>query len=179
VTLEPELASLEAELGRARPARPPAEFLQRLASEVPGQVLERRTRCRCEAQGHTPHPTSDSNRSTLAVPRSPTAWLPLLLRWLVPATAAVALCLVVWQANHPNTPGRGTALTRLKADDVEIDQQLVSTFDTVAPLESGEPVRFRCRQWVDEMVLRDSKQGVEVTRRVPRLEVVPVRFETY
>jgi hypothetical protein len=67
----------------------------------------------------------------------------------------------------------------LKADDVQIDEQLVSTFDAVAPLPSGEPVRFRCRQWLDEVVLRDSKRGVEVTRRVPRVEVVPVSFETY
>jgi hypothetical protein len=91
----------------------------------------------------------------------------------------VALALILWQANLPS--GRETAApgSPLKADDVQIDEQLVSTFDAVAPLPSGEPVRFRCRQWLDEVVLRDSKRGVEVTRRVPRVEVVPVSFETY
>jgi hypothetical protein len=103
----------------------------------------------------------------------------LVLRWLAPAVAVVVVGAIIWRANLPAGRGPETISTPIKADDVRIDQQLVSTFDAVAPLPSGEPVRFRCREWMDEVVLRDSRRGVEVTRRVPRVEVVPVRFETY
>jgi hypothetical protein len=98
---------------------------------------------------------------------------------MVPATALLVVGVIVWQANLPARRGSEAAGSPMKADDVQIDQQLVSTFDAVAPLPSGEPVRFRCREWLDEVVLRDSKRGVEVARRVPRVEVVPVSFETY
>jgi hypothetical protein len=98
---------------------------------------------------------------------------------MVPATAVLVLGVVLWQAKPLARRGPATAASPMKADDVQIDQQLVSTFDTVAPLPSGEPVRFRCREWLDEVVLRDSKRGVEVARRVPRVEVVAVSFETY
>ena len=107
------------------------------------------------------------------------AWPALVLRWLVPATAVLVVGVIVWRANVPTGRGPQAANNPVRANDVQIDQQLVSTFDTVAALPSGEPVRFRCREWMDEVVLRDSRRGVEVTRRVPRVEVVPVRFETY
>jgi len=67
----------------------------------------------------------------------------------------------------------------IKADDVEIDQRLVSSFDAVAQLPSGLPVRFRCREWADEVVLRDTARGIVIEQRAPRLEVVPVSFEMY
>jgi hypothetical protein len=67
----------------------------------------------------------------------------------------------------------------VKADKVEFGQDLVATFDAVARLPSGQPVRFRCRQWSDQMVMRDSSKGLVIEERTPRLEVVPVRFETY
>ena len=67
----------------------------------------------------------------------------------------------------------------LRADNVEIDRQLVTSFDTVTQLPNGEPVRLQCREWLDAVVLRDSARGVVIERQVPRFEVVPVRFETY
>ena len=67
----------------------------------------------------------------------------------------------------------------MKADDVKIDQRLVSSFDAVARLPGGEPVRFRCENWMDQMVLKDSSKGWVVNNRQPRFEVVPVGFETY
>lgn len=71
------------------------------------------------------------------------------------------------------------AATPLKADSVQIDRQLVASFDAVARLPGGEPIRFRCREWVDEVVLQDKARGLVVEQRAPRLEVIPVRFETY
>jgi hypothetical protein len=112
-------------------------------------------------------------------PAAWSAWLAPLLRWMVPATALLALAAIVWQANQPGGLVPESSGRPIKADDIQIDQQLVSSFEAVAPLPSGEPVRFRCQQWLDEVVLRDSKRGVEVARRVPRVEVVPVSFETY
>jgi hypothetical protein len=91
----------------------------------------------------------------------------------------LVISAILWRANLPAGRRPELASTPVKADDVRIDQQLVSTFDAVALLPTGEPVRFRCREWMDEVVLRDSRRGVEVARRVPRVEVVPVRFETY
>jgi hypothetical protein len=71
------------------------------------------------------------------------------------------------------------AVTPLKADDVKIDQELVSSFDTVARLPGGEPVRFRCNQWLDEITLSNKAQGLVLQERTPRLEIVTVGFETY
>jgi hypothetical protein len=67
----------------------------------------------------------------------------------------------------------------LKADAVEIDKPLVAAFDTVARLPGGEPVRFRCREWNDHLVMRDSARGVVFEQDVSRIEVVPVSIETY
>jgi hypothetical protein len=67
----------------------------------------------------------------------------------------------------------------LKADDVQVDQELVSSFEVVATLPGGEPVRFRCRKWEDQWVITDTNRGVEIEQSSPRVEVVPVRFETY
>jgi hypothetical protein len=174
-----ELERFEAELRSAGPARPPAEFLQRLKSEVPALVAERRAQTALAAppvRAEVPVAPETARASEAGVWPS---WLPLVLRWLAPAVAVLVVGVIVWRANLPAGRRPQTASAPVRADDVQIDQQLVSTFDTVATLPSGEPVRFRCREWMDEVVLRDSRRGVEVARRVPRVEVVPVRFETY
>ena len=63
----------------------------------------------------------------------------------------------------------------LKADDVEIDQPVGWPLSTLSrELPNGQPVRFRCREWSDEVVLRDSASGIVIEQRTPRLEVVPV-----
>jgi hypothetical protein len=81
----------------------------------------------------------------------------------------------------PPAPAAATAASEpiLKADEVEVDQELLGSFEAVADLPDGEPVRFRCRQWIDEVTFRDSARGVEVVQRVPRMEVVPVSFASY
>jgi len=95
---------------------------------------------------------------------------------LIPATAVVVAGVMAWRWHPAHLPAEtGT----LRADNVQINQDLVSTFDTVEPLPNGEPVRYRCREWMDTVVVRDSRKGLEVARRVPRIEVIPVRFEAY
>jgi hypothetical protein len=155
----------EAELHRLKPAEPPQEFMARLAAAQPIPSVQ------------------PSVRSRLV--RQPDVWL-VLLRWLTPAMAAAAVvaALLVWQSSKPEArqhspPIVASAKSALKADDVEIDRKLVAAFDTVARMPGGEPVRFRCHEWMDNVVLRDSARGVEVEQRTPRLEIVPVGFETY
>jgi hypothetical protein len=154
----------ETELLRLRPAMPPEEFMVRLAQARPLLRAERNL-------GHRLVQVS--------------VWR-LLIRWLAPIAAAtmVAVALLVWWlTSSPNKPPQRFAAVpaspALKADDVEIDWQLVAAFDAVARMPDGEPVRFRCFEWADEVVLRDSARDVVVEQRRPRLEVVPVSFETY
>ncbi len=147
----------EAELRRLAPAPPPAELMAKLAAAIP-------------------------QPSTL----NPQPSWQLLLRWLVPAAAAAAVVgvLLVWQSSGPETrlPRKPlAALTHppLRADNIEIDRQLVAAFDAVARLPGGQPVRFRCREWADEVVLRDPTRRLVIESRTPRLAIVPVSFETY
>jgi hypothetical protein len=111
-----------------------------------------------------------------------------VLRLALPAAAVfVIVAVVVWRnASTPKPsatnakPGSGMiAATPLKADEVKIDQELVSSFDTVARLPGGEPVRFRCNQWLDEITLSNKAQGLVLQERTPRLEILTVGFETY
>jgi hypothetical protein len=156
-----DLERFEQELRSLKPARPPAEFMERLRELEPARVA----------------PQADSHGQT--------QWLwAHLVRWLVPATAVLAAAGFVWfKYSHPKTQhGRSLAVTvppPLKADSVQIDEQLVGAFDAVGRLPNGEPVRFHCREWMDNVVLRDKTRGVVIEQRTPRVEVVPVRFETY
>ena len=109
-----------------------------------------------------------------------------VLRWLVPATATVAcIFLLLFHSGSrvpekPTGPRIGSAASQtLKADQVEIDRQLMTNFDAIARLPSGEPVRFRCEEWMDRVRVRDSAAGLVLERSTPRLEISPVRFETY
>jgi hypothetical protein len=147
----------EAELHKLAPARPPVELMAKLAAAIP------------QRSTFNPQP----------------AWWQLF-RWLIPtAAAAVLVGALVWRwapapakPLHVN-PATASLKAAPKADEVEIDRQLVALFDAVAQLPSGQPVRFRCREWADEVVLRDPARGLVIERRTPRLEVVPVSFETY
>lgn len=167
----------EAELRKLTPAKPPADFMAKLASSLDSQQRV------CEA------PTTRSRRRKAPLIFSMPSWW-RALRWLAPAAAvgAAAVVLVCWQWSGPPgeqhakpsvNPPATAAKSALKADDVEIDQRLVSAFDAVAQLPSGQSVRFRCREWADALVLRDSASGIVIEQRTPRLEVVPVSLETY
>lgn len=160
---EDHYTELESDLKRLRPAQPPADLMVRMAAARPTVVA--------------PRPSETAARRR---PRSP--WWMNWKLW-VPATALVVAALVLWrlQPAPPAAPASPemAAATPLKADSVQIDRQLVASFDAVARLPGGEPIRFRCREWVDEVVLQDKARGLVVEQRAPRLEVIPVRFETY
>jgi len=194
----------EAELRKLAPARPPAKLMAKLAaarcqpSGVPTGFGVRQS-----SGAFDPHVPIQKRQRTgalqdAAAPRrfgpapipQPSTCKPrpswrLLLRWLAPAAAVAAVvALVVWLPSKRESQQRSNqrsvaAESALKADNVELDQQLVASFDAVARLPSGQPVRFRCREWADAVVWSDSASGIVVEQRTPRLEVVPVSFETY
>src|SRR5260370_31659774 len=72
-----------------------------------------------------------------------------------------------------------SSISSLKPDDVQISRELISAFDAVGQLPSGEPVRFHCRNWMDRVVWSAQDRGLVIERSTPRLEAVPVKFETY
>jgi len=105
------------------------------------------------------------------------------VRWLAPAAVA-GLALVLVLARTPRQPRSAPppaepGAVAMNADEVVIDRVLLGTFDAVATLPDGEPLHLRCRQWLEAITLRDSVRGVEIQRQTPRVDVVPVSFETY
>ena len=157
--------SFEAELRKLNPAAPPQELRSKLDSLWPRRSV------RVDA------PSSSGLRGAGVLARF---W------WSIATAAALATAIAVLYPYHstPIQKSSGPSLTKAaqaqpKADQIEIDQQLLSVFDAIARLPTGEPVRFHCREWMDEIVLRDSSRGLVFERQMPRLEVVPVRFETY
>jgi hypothetical protein len=158
-----ELERFEQELRGVEPAEPPAGFMARLTDARP--VVS-------QARSAEPKPIAPAFD-----------WL-RLLRWVMPATALLIAAGLVWVRSTPRVgrpsgqPGAEAPAT-LNADSVQLDQELVSSFDAVARLPDGEPVRFHCRKWMDNLVVSDKRRGVVIEQRAPRVEVVPVRFETY
>jgi hypothetical protein len=156
----------EAELRRLTPAQPPAEWIARLEAAQPVAPLPR-------------VPSTEPQKH-------PDLW-GWLWRWVGPVTAAAAAALVallIWWSSGPERPAPAEPVTTVarptfRADDVEIDQHLVASYDAVARLPGGEPVRFRCREWMDQVTMRDSVRGLAIERRKPRLELVPVSLDTY
>ena len=154
---ELEEQQFEAELRRMVPARLPEDFRERLEA------------AKFEA----------CTRKTIPSPRAThwTAW-----RWLAPALAVLVAGSLLMTTNFTATRSVSTPLAAaggLKADDVQVDQELVSSFDVVAKLPGGQPVRFRCREMRDQLKVSDKVRGVEIETSSPRVEVTPVRFETY
>lgn len=168
-----EVEAFEAELRKVKAAPAPDALVSRLLAAQPKPQPTVFDRVHSEPQTY--------------------AWL-RLLRWLAPATALGALLLVTL-GRYPSVPtGRsGTNSQQPQADsaslasavqpgnkdEIEIGRTLVATFDAVAEMPSGEPVRFRCQEWADTTVFRDRARGVSIERSTPRLEIVPISFETY
>lgn len=157
---------LEMELRRLKPAQPPAEFSAHLA-----QTLRR--------IGPQTRPRSwDRIRSAFGA----RTW-----RWMAPATAIAVVLILIGvlklSISAPNQSPKAASLNAsrpaIKADHVEINRQLVATFDTVAQLPTGEPIRFQCSEWREDVVLRDSAHRLLIKQEQPRLEIVPVTFEIY
>lgn len=167
-----EQENFEMQLRRTKPARPPEDFTARLLAAGP------KVKASVESAPFVP-PIPDFLRT-----------LRQSLRWLIPATAVALAVTVIWHGNPPLASrsaisatgpqtSTGTATPLLKADDVKIDQRLMSSFDAVARLPGGEPVRFRCENWMDQVVLSDKSRGLVVENRKPRVEVVAMGYETY
>jgi hypothetical protein len=166
-----ELDAFEQQLRRTKPAKPPEDFAARLGAAEPKKI-------RVESEVIAPSiPVFFRN-------------LRLSLRWLIPTTAVAVAGVVAWQGSQPfvGSPPNLDPASRangnaegplIKADDVKVNQQLVSSFDAVARLPDGEPVRFRCENWMDQVVVSDKTRGLVVENSRPRVEVVPVGFETY
>jgi hypothetical protein len=96
--------------------------------------------------------------------------------------APAAIVLLVWLglqfAAGPDKIAAADA-HGIKADKIQVGHSLAASFDAVAQSPGGEPVLFRCRAWQDDLMVRDNANGVWVRQSTPRIEVVPVRFETY
>jgi hypothetical protein len=164
-----ELEDFEVELRKSQPANLPESLVARL---------------------RTISPPTNVLSPKVVPPSAPTPSLLHLLRWLIPAAAVILVSAVIWRDKPVVTPQSAitenrpparasTASPVFKADNVQIGQELVSSFDAVATLPGGEPVRFRCRQWLDQVVVRDDSQGLLVDNRTPRFEVVPMGFVSY
>jgi hypothetical protein len=158
----------EAELKQLKPAQPPAQFLERLTT----------------APIHAPERTRVSQ----------TGWKRFLNlwfsrpagRWFAPASALaigfgslLLLRLTSLPTKPPSPQPFHATQTPLKANNVEIDHRLLASFDAIARLPDGAPVRLRCRQWTDQVRVVDSSGDVVIEQTKPRLEIIPVKFETY
>jgi hypothetical protein len=175
---EQEQEKYEAELRRITPARTPEQFMARLRAAKPA----------IEAARNTPvagwrgvlHRWHNARKERVVAERP--AWQSVV-RWLAPAMGLAGVVLLAGRVSfHPESSVVKEPLaiaTGLKADDVRVDQELVSSFDVVAKLPGGQPVRFRCQKWNDQLVVTDKNRGVEIEQNSPRVEVVPVRVETY
>jgi hypothetical protein len=159
---EEEQERFETELRRVAPASVSAELMARL----------RATKTRPQPAGQ---PRLAGNSGFVV-------WF-MELRWLVAATPVViAVVVFTWLELRPGdnsdtfTPAN---LPGIKATDVRVDHALVTSFEAVAELPGGEPVRFQCREWRDQVQMRDSSHGLTIEQSSPRIEVIPVRFETY
>ena len=175
--LEPELMRFESEMSKLKAAPVPEELKSRLLALRPQR--------------------QPSVVPSIESASGPLAWRQFL-RWLIPAAAMGIVALVVALQWHPtetlrnrvpgnlatSAPNQGSVSGVVpkqarEPEELEIGQTWVTTFDAVAELPTGEPVRFRCREWTDTTVFRDRARGLIVERSTPRLEVVPISFETY
>jgi len=155
----------EAELREIKAARLPEDFRSRLLAAAPPTKA-------CPVRRPWPAPVA-------------LGWQ-RVRRFFIPAAVAAALTVVVWRhGSQMNKAARKVqnvspaVATVPRADDVQIAQDLVSSFDTVATLPTGEPVRFQCQRWVDKVTFTDKSRGLVLEERRPRVEIVPVRFEIY
>ena len=152
---EPEFEGFEAELRNLKPTQLPALLRLRIMAELPTRTGQRPLGSLVTAY-----------------------W-----RWLMPATALLLLAaLVLGYATHRvGTLAPKSTLASvnspLKADKLEIDRHLIARFDAIGRLPNGQPIRFRCAQWLDNVRVRDSATGLLIERTAPRLEIVPVGFE--
>src|ERR1039458_3364811 len=133
-----ELERFEAELRSTGAARPPADFMQRLNSEVPALGSERRAQNELAALTARVEAPVKPEVARASEPDVRPSWLPLILRWLAPAAAVLVVGTIIWRANLPGGHRPQRASSPVRADDVRIEHQLVSTFDTAGMPPSAE-----------------------------------------
>jgi len=145
---------LEAELRALVPARPPRHLLNKTLARL------------------SPSEVDDPEWS----------WREAL-SWLIPALGIglIGVFVLILPSAWVRRPAAhlATANASLKADPIEIDHELLADYDAVGRLPDGRPVRFHCAQWVDKVSFSDSAAGFRIERTTPRLEIVPIDFETY
>lgn len=154
-----ELQRFESELRRIGPAPVPESLLERLSDVT--------------------NLTQTAKRTGPRQVRARADWW-FGLRWLmagVPVALAMLVFILLESRPYMNGPANPTMVT--KPEVVRVDHSLVSSFDAVVEVPGGGPVRFRCRKWVDDIKVKDQSGGWVITQSTPRVEVVPVRFETY
>jgi hypothetical protein len=159
--IEPEQERFEADLRRSTPAPVPADLMKKLRSAANSR--------------RKPRVASPSMGEFVRLLR---AW-----RWAL-AGLPVALVILALGALHwLKSPGASRPAEpsnpQSSPDFVRVDRALVASFEAVAELPDGVPVRFRCRKWMDEVQMKDESRGLVIEERIPRLEVVPVGLETY
>lgn len=171
---DPELDVFETELKKLRPAKAPGELITRLM----------------EGRQHAPVPTP-TRKDGRAHPGL--LWKRVL--WvLAPAGTALVFLVVLLNSDRSSTRAERTSTApkspvqvtsapeaaREEAEDaLEIDRYLVASFETVAESPERGPVRLRVDQWLDTVVFKDADTGIAIERHIPRVQVVPVRLESY
>lgn len=160
-----ELESFEAEMQRLRPAEAPPGLSEKILRSV---------RCPQPAPATTSPPAGREPRFGWQV-----------LRWLVPAGAAAAVAFFVISEPRPQPSKPSPIFQAAKGpassspEEMEVDRSLVATFEAVATMPGGKPVRFLCQEWQDKTTYRDGSRGLAIERSAPRLEIVPMRYEVY
>jgi hypothetical protein len=157
--MEDELERFEADLGRTAPAPAPPHLMEQLRIATGPRPPERQA------------------------PRPRFGWKPWLIGWrglavAAPAVAAIVFCLTPHPAVEP-VKINNSNLPATEPNAVQVGYSLVASFDAVAQVPGAEPVRFRCREWQDDVVIHDDAHGMVISRSTPRIEMIPVRFETY
>jgi hypothetical protein len=156
--MQDEWEKFESELRRIPPMAPPPQLMERL---------------RITRREPDPQPAQ--------FPK--VQWTDWFSSWRSVALTAPAsvVILILWLLLSPAAgPGKAEASgsAGIKANAVQVSLSLLGTFDTMAKLPDGEPVRLRCKVWQDGMMLRDDAHGVVISQSAPRIEVVPVSIET-
>jgi hypothetical protein len=172
---DPELNVFETELKKLRPAKAPEELITRLM----------------EGRQDAPVPTPTRNDGGA----HPGLLWKRILWGLAPACAALVLVGVLLNSHRsgptraertstaPEPPVQVTSAPEAAPDEpedaLEIDRYLVASFETVAESPERGPVRLRVDQWLDTVVFKDADTGIAIERHIPRVQVVPVRLESY
>jgi anti-sigma-K factor RskA len=159
--MQDEQERLEAGLRQIPPAAPPAELMARLRAAT--------ATAQSKSQGTT--------RAVFHLPDFLSFWR--MAGVGVSAAVTILLTLLLWRPEMKPAKTSLASATGMDVNAVQVGHSLLASFDTVAQAPDGEPVRFRWREWEDNVVIHDDAHGVVVSKTVPRIEVVPVRIETY